>query len=42
MMIGPGLLDLQLVTNTTIGQVSWFLSARAMGALVGSIILSKL
>ena len=38
-MIGPSLLDLQIRTNSTIEQVSWCLSVRALGGTVGGIVL---
>ena len=34
-IIGPSLLDLQLRLHTTIDHVTWLLSAKASGALVG-------
>jgi hypothetical protein len=38
---GPSLLDLQLRAKSTIEQVSWLLSAKSFGAVVGGLVLGK-
>ena len=39
--IGPSLLDLQALSDTSIWQVSWFIGAKAAGAVVGAALLSR-
>ena len=39
--VGPSLLDLQIRTSSTIEQVSWFISGKAVGAMIGALVLGK-
>ena len=39
--IGPSLLDLQLRTNSTIEEISWVVSAVALGDIPGSLLIGR-
>ena len=40
-LMGPALLDLQLVTSSNLGRIAWLLSGRAIGGIGGLTLLGE-